>query len=267
MIYNMKIKFLMDFGINKLFAKIVENKCEYLKVYAFGGVLITIMLQTFSLTAQAPRKDSREEGHRVIPYLDSISISRIKSNPKNDIRSFPLYKYVVDTAFVIPLNIGDTLPREILDLPLQVIDSLGNKRVILLRDFSSKTLLLLDFWTTWCSPCIRSMIKWESLQSKFPEKIALLGIHLDFDYKVSPFILDRGWKSPTVIGLNGYVLNRYFFDRSVISRTVWIKDRKILTISDVGNFGQELIEDYLEGKDMKLPENLDWTYQRKGDRR
>ncbi len=259
-----KILNIYSIGFWKLIQKLFKSKGEgYLLITKILAIVVFISTSGIS-HAQTKGNGGGVYGHRIVPYSDPINMTRIKSNPKNDVRLFPLYKYVVDTSFVNPLRIGDTLTDDILDLSLQVIDSLGKKQIISLRDFSSQKLLVLDFWTTWCSPCIKSMIKWESLQSKLPNKIILIGVHLDFDYKVKPFLFERGWKSPTVIGLNGYVLNRYFFDRDVISRTVWIKDRKVVNISDAKDFGEELIERYLEGEDVKLPRNLDWTYREKG---
>src|ERR1700752_909783 len=44
-----------------------------------------------------------------------------------------------------------------------------------ISDFKGK-LLILDFWATWCGPCIGAFPKLDSLQKKFSGKLQILAI-------------------------------------------------------------------------------------------
>ncbi|MEN7547367.1 redoxin domain-containing protein [Rapidithrix thailandica] len=66
-----------------------------------------------------------------------------------------------------PLAIGDELPG--LVLPQTLRDTVRTS------DFRGK-LLILDFWATWCSPCIRMLPKTDSLQQAFRDKVQFLPV-------------------------------------------------------------------------------------------
>jgi thiol-disulfide isomerase/thioredoxin len=69
-----------------------------------------------------------------------------------------------------PLNIGEQLPE------LTISNVLNYKSPSLkLSDFRGK-LLLIDFWATWCSPCITMIPKMNALQKQFAGKIQFLPV-------------------------------------------------------------------------------------------
>src|SRR5690606_20797345 len=56
-----------------------------------------------------------------------------------------------------PLQIGDTIPEELWNLPLQVVNHPDGKDTITLNDYRDKKLIILDFGGTICPPCIASL--------------------------------------------------------------------------------------------------------------
>src|SRR5690349_12062447 len=68
------------------------------------------------------------------------------------------------------LTIGDTMQ----DVEINNIVN-GKKGSVKVSDFKGK-LLILDFWATWCSPCIKVMPKLDSLQKYFGSKIQILPV-------------------------------------------------------------------------------------------
>lgn len=65
-----------------------------------------------------------------------------------------------------------------------------------LSDFKGK-LVLLNFWATWCEPCLREMPSIERLQSRLGDRIAVLAVSQDRGgaKTVEPFIQKLGLKS------------------------------------------------------------------------
>jgi thiol-disulfide isomerase/thioredoxin len=56
-----------------------------------------------------------------------------------------------------------------------------------LSDFKGK-LLILDFWATWCSPCVAMIPKMDSLQQQFGDKIQFLSVTYQTEKEVMPFL-------------------------------------------------------------------------------
>lgn len=88
-----------------------------------------------------------------------------------------------------------------------------NVKVIKYNDLESilaskgDTLLVVNFWATWCLPCVKELPYFEKLQSRHTkEKIKVLLVSLDYssllDKKVIPFIAKTGIKFADVFLLN-----------------------------------------------------------------
>ncbi|PVY40890.1 TlpA family protein disulfide reductase [Pontibacter virosus] len=120
------------------------------------------------------------------------------------------------------LTIGDAVP----ELRLTNIHNASNTEANL-SDFKGK-LLLLDFWATWCSPCITSLYKLDSLQQEFGEALVVLPVTAEPVSKVAPFWQKRGWRLPTLTA--DTVLHRLFPHRG-IPHQVWIRDGRVLAIT------------------------------------
>ena len=58
-------------------------------------------------------------------------------------------------------------------------------------------LLIIDFWATWCGPCLQGAPKFKELGDKYrSEKVEFISISIDRDYKTwNTFLLQQGWSS------------------------------------------------------------------------
>ncbi|WP_169305581.1 TlpA family protein disulfide reductase [Sphingobacterium alkalisoli] len=72
-----------------------------------------------------------------------------------------------------PLEIGDRVPEELWEMPLQVSDADGIRDNRTLNDYRGK-LIILDFWATWCKSCIEGFPKLDKLKAAFGEDIQFL---------------------------------------------------------------------------------------------
>lgn len=56
-----------------------------------------------------------------------------------------------------------------------------------ISDFKGR-LLILDFWATWCSPCVAMIPKMDSLQKKFGDKVQFLSVTYQNEGDAIPFL-------------------------------------------------------------------------------
>lgn len=55
-------------------------------------------------------------------------------------------------------------------------------RTIKLSDYKNKTYVLLDFWASWCAPCLKEIPKMKEIYETYKDKeLAIIGISLDKD--------------------------------------------------------------------------------------
>ncbi|MFB3812697.1 MAG: TlpA family protein disulfide reductase [Terriglobales bacterium] len=66
----------------------------------------------------------------------------------------------------------------------------GN-RTVALRDFRGK-VVLLNFWATWCPPCVEEMPSLVDLQKRMGDRITVLAVSVDMDGDAfTKFVKDR----------------------------------------------------------------------------
>lgn len=75
------------------------------------------------------------------------------------------------------------------------------------------TTYLINFWATWCAPCVKELPNFEKLNEKYSDrKVKVILVSLDFphlyDSKLKPFIVENHLKSK-VIALNDVDMNTW----------------------------------------------------------
>lgn len=122
------------------FQRIMKNKAILLLVYGFVSGLFT------AVQAQSPKDREAAAG-----------VGEIK-----------------------PLQIGDTVPEAIWHLPLQVVNHPDGRDTITLNDYRDRKLIILDFWSSWCSSCLKSFPKVMELAEAFAGEVAILLVNPAF---------------------------------------------------------------------------------------
>lgn len=71
-------------------------------------------------------------------------------------------------------------------------------------------VVLLNFWATWCGPCVGEMPAFERLHSEFGQEVAILAISCMEDKEtVNQFISDNGYTFPIAYDEEGAVTIKY----------------------------------------------------------
>lgn len=98
-----------------------------------------------------------------------------------------------------------------------IVDPLGNK--IKLSDYYDQNYVLLDFWSSWCKPCLEQVPQMKEIQNNYSSKgLVIIGISLDEDKKQ--------W-------LNAIQKHKLDFCLQVLSKTDSESDYFATDISDV----------------------------------
>lgn len=107
------------------------------------------------------------------------------------------YPIAIVLLFII---IGQTnAQKQVPNFELKSIDN----NYVNLNDLKGEKLTLIDFWATWCRPCVNSIPELIKIQHEFKEQgIVLIGISIDSPRnlsKVKPFASSLGIDYPILL--------------------------------------------------------------------
>ena len=107
------------------------------------------------------------------------------------------------SASVLAVEIGETAPGF-------TIESLNSDETVSLGDFKGK-VVILDFWASWCGPCLVAMPKLSALSDELPEaRAALLAVSVDTNPKrAQRFMKKMGATYDSLIDPSGEVAAMY----------------------------------------------------------
>ncbi|NGM65792.1 TlpA family protein disulfide reductase [Sphingobacterium sp. SGR-19] len=159
-----------------------------------------------------------------------------------------------------PLQIGDTVPEELWNLPLQVINHPEGKDTITLDDYRDKKLIILDFWATWCGSCISTFPKISKIVEARRELVKVLPVSYEEMQKV-----ERSFSSNKVIKNSGIeetivedsVLKAYFPHR-IVPHYIWLDGNgRFLFQTDASSLTMENIDSVITENPVKLTAKRD----------
>ena len=83
----------------------------------------------------------------------------------------------------------------------QVIPEIDKEGITQLIHKDNDTTYVINFWATWCSPCVKEIGYFEELHRKYgSEKLQVILVSLDFpnqkERRVVPFLQEKGISAP-----------------------------------------------------------------------
>ncbi|MBI3581087.1 MAG: TlpA family protein disulfide reductase [Nitrospinae bacterium] len=94
--------------------------------------------------------------------------------------------------------------------PKLILHKLGGKKTSL-EDYRGKWVFL-NFWATWCPPCLKEMPEMEEFYKKFKSKnLVMLAVSVDKDdpSKIASFIKDHGYTFEVFLDPDGESLDKF----------------------------------------------------------
>ncbi|MBE7172849.1 MAG: TlpA family protein disulfide reductase [Williamsia sp.] len=122
-------------------------------------------------------------------------------------------------------------------------------------------LLILDFWATWCAPCIEGLPRLDSLQKKYKNRIQIIGIGQEPRRTILAFFENR--KKALHVDVNfptttDDTLLSGYFKHAYLPHFVWINQAGIvIAITDKDQLNESNIEACLKGTGVRLSKKTD----------
>lgn len=104
-------------------------------------------------------------------------------------------------AFACKSNPPKSDKKDVTPKPIPIVDFDGVKPLL---NKSTDSLYVINFWATWCAPCVKEIPYFERLAEEFADrKLKVILINLDFsnhyESRLLPFVEKNGVKSKIVM--------------------------------------------------------------------
>lgn len=120
--------------------------------------------------------------------------------------------------------------------------------MIISKELEGK-LVLLNFWATWCPPCIKEMPTFVDMQEKYKDDFIIVGILYEEDKdkkELADFLKEHKINFPITEGPENFVLAKDFGDIKKIPESFLYSKKGFLLEKFVGEVNPEKLETYIK---------------------
>ena len=116
-----------------------------------------------------------------------------------------------------------------------------------LSDWNGKWVLV-NFWATWCAPCVREMPLLQDLADQYPDRLNVVGIAIDEPGNVGEFVERLGIDYPILIGTSDVreTQARFGNPNGMLPYSVLIDARGIVRWTHLGELEENVLRDTLQ---------------------
>jgi thiol-disulfide isomerase/thioredoxin len=118
--------------------------------------------------------------------------------------------------------------------------------------YSNGKIRILDFWATWCGPCIAKMGDLQKLKNEFPNDLEIISISDETLEKILPFIQKRNLPFRFVVDKESVISNK--FEIGALPFTILLdKKGNVKKINGSGEITSSIMKDLVEDKPVTFP--------------
>ncbi len=150
------------------------------------------------------------------------------------------------------LKIGDPIPEEVWAAPMQVINHPENKISITLSEHKDQ-LILLDFWATWCSSCLKNFRKMHDIENQFEGKVKIIPVTGESSAVLNKFFSStNGKRYSSTSSIKEDVVLQQLFPHKAVPHIVWIKNGKLINTTDAEQVTAQTVSEIITDQKSSL---------------
>ncbi len=152
-----------------------------------------------------------------------------------------------------PLKVGDSLPESFFTKTFTRISEFGDS-VNFTFAKKANQLVILDFWATWCAPCITSLEALQPIQQQLGDSLLVLALNEQLPSTWQPFVKQKAWKLNSLLQVQ-YL--KQLFPHVSIPHQIWILNGKVMQITTAHTATLANIRAILKGQPINAYQKID----------
>ncbi|RYZ00705.1 MAG: DUF547 domain-containing protein [Chitinophagaceae bacterium] len=133
------------------------------------------------------------------------------------------------TCAVLQAQPAYVVGSKVADMPLALV--LNHSGPAQTFDSLRRRLTILDFFGTWCIPCVRALPHLDSIQRLFPDSVRVLLVSIESEAKLRAFLAKQPSSLPLIVD-SGEAFSRHFAPPSYPYTVVLDSEGRIITLTE-----------------------------------